>query len=57
MGGELAPIFRKHFDIIVDSNDALKEKATSLQKSDLFEIWRPSANKNEYWEIDVNLIG
>ncbi|MBW4055652.1 MAG: recombinase family protein [Proteobacteria bacterium] len=41
-GGELAPNYRKPFDIIADSNQAYqRKKATFPEENDLFDIWRP----------------
>jgi hypothetical protein len=49
-GGELAPNFRKPFDMIAVSNQAYQiEKATNPKKSGLFDIWRSTKDGNESW--------
>ena len=46
-GGELVPNFRQPFDLLAETNrEYKKEKATFLEKSDLFEIWRPRDDSN-----------
>jgi hypothetical protein len=46
-GGELAPNYRKPFDMIAVYNQAYqREKATNPKKSDLFDIWRPLPDLN-----------
>jgi hypothetical protein len=45
--GELMANYNKPFDIIAVTNDEYKkEKATSPEKSDLIEIWRPRDDSN-----------
>jgi hypothetical protein len=47
-GGELAPSYRKPFDIIAVSNQAYQiKKATNPKKSDLSDIWRPRVDSND----------
>jgi hypothetical protein len=47
-GGELASNFRKPFDLIAVSKKAYqRKKATNPKKSDLFDIWRATAYRNE----------
>ena len=55
-GGILTANYRKPFDIIAVSNaEYQKEKATFPEKNDLFEIWRPTDNEIENWEISLNI--
>ncbi len=45
--GELTANFNKPFDMIAITNDEYKQKkATSPQKSDLIEVWRPLPDLN-----------
>ena len=47
VGGKLVPNYRKPFDMIVKTNHEYQiKKATSLVKSDLFDIWREGLEKN-----------
>ncbi len=55
-GGELTVNFRKPFDMIAITNDEYKQKkVTNPKKSDLIEIWRPSGNRIENWEISLDI--
>lgn len=55
-GGELAPNFRKPFDLIAVSNQAYqRKKATSPEENDLFDIWRPRKDGIAYWEIMIDI--
>ena len=46
-GGELAPNFRKPFDLIAVSNMAYqRKKATFPEENDLSNIWRPLPDLN-----------
>ena len=41
--------------IAVSNGDYQRKKATFPEENDLFDIWRPKDNGNEYWEIAFNI--
>jgi len=55
-GGELAPNYRKPSDMIAVSNQVCqRKKVTSPEENDLSDIWRPTAYRNEYLEIVLDI--
>jgi hypothetical protein len=49
--GQLNPIFRKPFDLLVVANDAFKkEQGTLRKKSALRSVWLPVEDKTGQWE-------